>query len=245
MGIIAFNTIITVIIITICNIAAVVLLVVSLVMKHRSKKKGTSSKKYLIPLILCIMFLIPLISTVGSMIFSVIEVTSYHQSFVYSVRNGDYERAEKLLKKGAEVDCTAESDKKAKLGEQTLLSFLCENGGFTNDMNKPVDYEVTEDELAMIQLLIDYGADIESVTYIRSYDTLHFEKRCCYTPLMYAVDYCHPEIVQLLIENGADINAKNCKGLTPVEINRDNYNGEDKEKIHTLLTEATKNNDNP
>lgn len=79
----------------------------------------------------------------------------------------------------------------------------------------------------MIQLLIDYGADLESRTYLHDKDdSIHMYQgesdyyessdMCGYTPLLYAVYMGNKNTVKLLVENGADINAEDYCGFNAV-----------------------------
>jgi hypothetical protein len=202
-------------------------------MKHINKGK------YIVPRVIGWIFMLPLVSTVAFAAYSAVSASiTEHNSLAYNVSMGNYERAEKLLKRGVSPDCTADSNKKAADGEQTLLALLCENGGFWDYSGYAVDYEVTDEELAMAKLLIEYGADTEHRTYKHEYDSSQHElvnaadiyqssDKCGYTPLLYAVRYGHIEYVKLLVESGADVNAADYCGFTPVLTVSDNFDDDD------------------
>ena len=71
------------------------------------------------------------------------------------------------------------------------------------DGYKPLHRAVIQNDLEMIRLLIENGADVNSK-----------EDKYGATPLIVAAQLDHPEIAKLLIENGADINVKDYKGWT-------------------------------
>lgn len=235
--------------------SAVAFMIASIIMKHRYKKKINSSadedkkprKWYIIPRVLSILNFIPLVFIV---IFIAAILVNGHvkdnNSLAHNVNIGNYERVEKLLKKGVSPDCTLESNEPAENGEQTLLSVLCENYGFVDEFDTPLDHEVTTEELVMIELLIDYGADIEAVSYKHNKDfKQHYDKdeysfyqvddKCGYTPLMYAVKQGSTEIAELLIRKGADVNARDYCGFTPVAIVADNLDDDPGVEILRML----------
>lgn len=60
-------------------------------------------------------------------------------------------------------------------------------------------------------MLIENGADIEAVNHTGE------------TPALFAIKYFSPDIFELLIQKGADINAKNKKGYNQYDIVLDRY----------------------
>lgn len=220
--------------------------------KVKAVPEGTvekPKKRFLIPTIIGSIFLVPFLGMEILFIYSFgATAIEQHTSLGYCVTNGNYERAEKLLKKGVNPDCTLESNKQAGKGEQTLLSILCENGGFIDHFEDPVDYEVTEEEIAMIRLLIKYGADIETVDYRHKEDYEGHKRQiwedyynvsdeCGYTPLLHAVDGGYEEIVKILVEAGADTNAKGYSGYNAVHIIADDFQDYRGEEMLKYLVE--------
>ncbi|MBD5544843.1 MAG: hypothetical protein HDR01_11555 [Lachnospiraceae bacterium] len=245
IGLFAMYLIIIIIIIIMTTFTAFILFLASFFMKKNYKKKlleGQSAtpikKYYLIPRIIGWIFMIPLLFSIGLIAYVSISTSIYqHNSLGYHVMQGNYSEAEEILKKGIDPDCTLKSNKPANPGEQTLLSLLCEKG-FTNELEDSIDDEETEKELKMIQLLIDYGADIESRTYSHdANDSRHFYQeesdyynssdRCGYTPFLYAVYMGNEKTVELLIENGADINAEDYCGYNAISIIADKDNDDE------------------
>lgn len=245
------------IIVGILFFSGLIFLIISAVMKHRYKKKlaefegdGKKPRKwYLIPRILSILNFAPLVYMVIAFAVGMVQsAIEDNNSLAHNINSGNYERVEKLLKKGVDPDCTLESNEPAKDGEKTLLTVLCENGGFVDSFDDPVDYEVTDEELAMIELLIEYGADLEAVSYQHErfnsrhmiedeYSYYNSDDKCGYTALMYAVRYGYTEIVELLIEKGANVNARDYCGYTPVTIIADNLNDNPGLEILNMLVE--------
>ena len=75
--------------------------------------------------------------------------------------------------------------------------------GYYDDVE---DGEIQEDKFNIAKLLIDYGAD---VNHKNSYDYYH-------GPLTYAVLGNDTKLVDLLIKNGAEVNAISLHGETPL-----------------------------
>lgn len=73
-------------------------------------------------------------------------------------------------------------------------------------VGRPLIFEyIRHDKLPAVRFLLDHGADIRATTEIG--------RR---TPLHEAALYGHLEITRLLIERGADVNAKNVRGEPPL-----------------------------
>ncbi len=223
------------------TLVGLILLIIALVQGNKVRKQRRPKKtgKVWVLSIIGGVFMLPLVGSVMFMGFAMAagQWESYH-SLAHNVNEGNYERVEALLKSGVNPDCTVDSNEPAAEGERTLLSYMCENGGFMDQFEDPVDDVVTEEELAMMQLLIDYGADIECIYYRDSKDyerhTYHQETdmylttdRCGFTPLHYAVRSGDLEVVKLLVENGADVNAVDYCGYTPIHIAIDFLDGQE------------------
>lgn len=165
------------------------------------------------------------------------EISSYIEnsnSLEYNVMNNNYAQAKKLLKKGIDPDT------KEQLKDDTLLYRLAAKG-FVDNWGDPKSDDDTEDEIKMMQLLIDYGADLEYVhegdgpddswhhyedeySYYRSCDS------CGRTPFLAAIAGGRYEAVKLLVENGADVTVKDYSGyngvLTAADTLNDHYDGD-------------------
>ncbi len=257
MGIFLSGLLLFAIVVGVLVTSAILFLIISIIMKHRYKKKLSAmqegdkkpKKWYLIPRVLFILNVAPLVYMAVMFVASVIHTyVEDRNSLANNVMEGNYQRVEKLLEKGVDPDCTLRSNEPAADGVQTLLSEMCENYGFTDSYDDPVDREVTAEELAMMELLIKYGADVNAVSYKHDrnnsrhtvedeYSFYNTDDICGYTPLMYAVRCGSTEIVQLLIKNGANVNARDFCGYTPAAIVADNLEDVPGEEILRLLIE--------
>ncbi len=257
MGIFMMGLVTFLIIAAVLVISAISFLVISLVMKQNYKKKLSEAqdgdkkprKWYIVPRVFCILNVAPLVFMAVMFVVSHIHTQLEHRnSLAYNVMDGNYERVEALLKKGVDPDCTLRGNEPATDGLQTLLSELCENHGFTDNYDDPVDYEVTAEELEMMELLIEYGADVNSVSYKHDknnsrhftedeYSFYNTDDICGYTPLLYAIRYTDADIVRLLIENGADVNVRDYCGYSAVATIADNLDDEEGLEILELLVE--------
>lgn len=220
-----------------CNFVAIVCFISSAVMKHRYKKRAALGPEIRKPVgiivfkIIGFVFLLPLIGTIALIGIALISTKIKNdKSLWYNVNTGNFKQVEKLIDKGASPNCTKDSNEPAKDGEKSILISLCENHGFTvqNGFEDTKDYELTEDEKKMIQLLIDKGADIEYRYY---YHTEHdfsnyYEDSdgCGSTPLLCAVRHGDYELVKLLVENGANIKAKDAYGYNAAALVADELN---------------------
>lgn len=213
-----------------------VLLIIALLEKDKLRKDQGPKKSKTVRILSIVgcLFMLPLIISliyVGSVVAE--DKWENYNSLPYNVNHGNYARVEALLKKGVDPDCTLYSNKPAAEGERTLLSYMCENVGYVNSNKNPVDAWLTREEREMMQLLIDYGADVNRAEYWHDEDnerhTFQEEEdyenntdKCGFTPLMYAVRSGELATVQFLMENGADVNAADYCGYTPVHIAVDN-----------------------
>jgi uncharacterized membrane protein len=190
MGIFMMWLGIILIVLGVCFFNGLVFLIISLVMKHKAKKNpivkedGTTKNKrgYRIPGVISFIFFLPIILFVGFIAY-VSVTTSYKEahSLSYQVMSNQYDKAEKMLKKGQTPDCSFDSNDPVSDKENTLLILMCECGGFVNlneytdyddDMNSyieedriPIDTHLDEDEKRMMKLLIDHGADVNAPDY--------------------------------------------------------------------------------
>lgn len=138
-----------------------------------------------------------------------------YNSIHYQMNSGTLEGMERLLKSGADPN-SSWSDVRANTGEYTLLANLA----FYNTHH--------DDTYERMKLLIEYGADVdwESCVNCRSYSNgaFHYDHGstfCKYTPLMFVCLYTGdqgPEIVELLLENGANVNAKGYDGKNALDL---------------------------
>lgn len=232
----------------ITTLLGIIFLTVSIFLYRNWKKHPEKKKNYLVFLALGIGCILPLLTVILPLSVTMLKTKADNDySLSYQVMNGNYKDAERLLKKGVSPDCTLDSNVPAKSGEQTLLSKLCKNG-FSSSSGHSHQDGVSEEELAMMQLLIDYGADLESVTYQHEEDYIYHQRakesgdyndgdQCGYTPLLYAVYKGDLETVKLLVENGANINVTDFCGNNAVEIVVNHHTDETGVELLTYLLE--------
>ena len=246
MGILAMWLGIIIIVLGTCMFFGCLFFIIALVMKLRAKKKpavredGTEyvKKWYWIPGTLSIISFVPVVLFIIFIAYAAIASSiENRQSLQYQVMNNNYKQAERLLKKGVSPDCTLESNEPAKDGEKTLLMIMAEQEGFVDYSGQPVDDVFTNDEKEMMKLLLSYGANIESVyythekdyiehTYDDDYAYYYYSDGCGRTPLLEAAAQGHYEVVQFLVSEGADINARDYTGYGVVETIADNLDDE-------------------
>lgn len=178
-------------------------------------KKGTPRKKKIYPVILMIIgiaIITPLaIYSLVSSALSAYTVNENYKELRFCIDTDDYEQAKILIDEGkASVDCTYDSNEKATEYEETLLMHFCR-----------LDNE-DDENIEKIKFLIENGADVnhrvyrEDGHYESDDDMLYgfnYGCGCGRTALRYAVNGGHVETVKLLIENGADVNVRDCSDM--------------------------------
>lgn len=203
---------------------SIVFLILAMVLKKKKRKV------FVVFLVLGILCGLPLLGFIGSLIYAWISTSlEHHGSLSYQVTNGNFAQAERLLNKGVSPDCTLGSNEPAADGEETLLCWLCDGGLTDTDSEPSTKNQGTKDNCRMAKLLLDYGADVNYVTYRHEYDdSIHTvtdetsyympSDRCGRTPFLLAVENVDEDMVSLLVEYGADIEARDFCGFGALEI---------------------------
>lgn len=152
-----------------------------------------------------------LIPIIGVGISKLDKLATDHNSLTHQMFYGTADDMERVLARGVEPDCHAGYSRNipAKEGEYTMLSYVC-------SYNSHYD-----DSLEKARLLIEYGADVNRRTCPNCTNGRHGIFGCEFTPLMFLCEYPGPQakdMIILLLDNGADINAKNYEGQTALDL---------------------------
>lgn len=242
----------TVIVIGICTLIAVILYIIAACITHSAKKKAASQpgteykrpKSVLVLRIIGTVFMVPLIGAMLLIGYGILDTKMEQQNNLgYAVACYDFEETERLLEKGVNPDCKLDSKEAATNGERTLLASIIE------DNSDSLKEHSEEDKIRMAKLLIEHGADINYVSYYHEkgikrhtrYDESDYynvSDTCGYTPLMFAVRTGDFELVQILVEQGADVNVVDYCGFNVIATIADNLNDEQGEEMLQYLLNA-------
>jgi ankyrin repeat protein len=125
-----------------------------------------------------------------------------------------------LIDKGADLKKSASDNyliyNAASSGDTSILGFLIRSGFNVNDSVSFGDYPINNAEafrtFATLKMLVDNGADVN----VRQWIPFGLDAFKGFTPLMFAaVSHDKPSFLYLL-EHGANANAKNKQGYTPL-----------------------------
>ncbi len=230
----AFMAVVLVILGTSAFIAFICFLVSGLIMlsKRKKNKDGGRIKQpwYVIVLrVVGILATLPIILAVCLVIYALIaNAVDKRTNLARAVMSYDYVQAERILENGADPDirdkygrtllmCMVDHDD--FISVETDERYECQADQFWND----------DDDIRMMELLLDYGADVDAavtdcgVAANHQYEEggwtdiyANSDHPCGNTALIYAVRYRSAEVVEFLIDNGADVNEANACGFTPL-----------------------------
>ena len=230
----AFMAVVLVILGTSAFIAFICFLVSGLIMlsKRKKNKDGGRIKQpwYVIVLrVVGILASLPIILAVCLVIYALIaNAVDKRTNLARAVMSYDYVQAERILENGADPDirdkygrtllmCMVDHDD--FISVETDERYECQADQFWND----------DDDIRMMELLLDYGADVDAavtdcgVAANHQYEEggwtdiyANSDHPCGNTALIYAVRYRSAEVVEFLIDNGADVNEANSCGFTPL-----------------------------
>ncbi|MBD5130787.1 MAG: hypothetical protein HDT43_12825 [Ruminococcaceae bacterium] len=136
------------------------------------------------------------------------EAVNHSRELYYQATAGTVDGMRRILDRGVPADCKA-FDRSGKINapavgtETTILGYLVIY--YTDNRNEREQYG------EKIQLLIDYGADVN-----RQMGSLSMPDKIV-TPLLMAVDGRNSDVTELLLKNGANVNARYQDGKTALQ----------------------------
>ncbi len=178
-------------------------------LKNGKQFKNKTKNKLILGIGLAAM---PLLVLVFIGIFQIKENVKNSRDLFYQANIGTVEGMRKILDSGVPADCQGcDNFGKNIIADDvdiTILGYLVIH--YNDQRNEHKQYG------EKIQLLIDYGADVN-------------RKMGYGTPLLFAVDGRNSDVTELLLKNGADVNARYSDGQTALQkLNKDiDYYGPD------------------
>lgn len=183
-------------------IIGLIFLLIGFFKKDLKHKKIILTIGFILIAPICFLFLYGLFNEVSDKI-------HYNQNLNYQVFYGDSKDVEAILKKGISPECFSGNKKEnilAKDGEETTIYYLCSSNNI-------------EEAVEKLNLLIEYGGDVNRITFKcdktpEEHISLGYNDGCGTTPLMEACYNGNIEMVKALLENGANVNAREFSGRT-------------------------------
>lgn len=135
------------------------------------------------------------------------------------LNNDDYLGLKKHIKEGADISEVNEAGEsvlacalRARCSYETLMLLIASGADifdFDDEGVSIFDMAITYDNIQMVNYLIDQGKDVNETT-----------RKSGFTALMGAACYGRVEIVKILLEKGADQNARDSKGFSAIDFAR-------------------------
>lgn len=135
------------------------------------------------------------------------------------LKNNDFIGAKQYIKKDADLNEETESGESVLATairhhcDEDLLSLLIDSGAdiffFDNEGVSIFDMAITYGNVFMVNHIIDKGIDVNQT-----------QRRSGFTPLMCAACYGRTEIAKILLDNGANKDAKESKGFNATDFAR-------------------------
>lgn len=207
--------------------------IIMLCMRRKNKDGGKVKSPWYVKTLRVVgsIALLPIILSICLIIYALIaDAADKRTNLARAVMRKDYSQAETILKNGADPDI------KDDYGRTLLMCVASHEVYVSSDGKDRYEYEAgsnlndsDDDDIKMMTLLLDYGADINAkVTDCGDKSNHEYqeggwtdvyansEQQCGNTVLIYAVRYRSAEVVDFLIDKGADVNAANSCGFTPL-----------------------------
>jgi len=139
--------------------------------------------------------------------------------WIEALKKNSIENVKKLIQNGEDINDENESGESVLAYalrshcDYDLLMFLVENGADIYDFDEEgvsiFEMAITYNNIKMVEFFLDKGIDVNST-----------KRRSGFTPLICASCYGRTEIVKILLENGADKDAVDSKGLSATDFAR-------------------------
>ncbi len=207
LAILAIIFYIFVIIFTCMLIVGLIFVVSGIVNYFKNGKKFTGKAKQKLIIGVCLASL-PLMSIVTNVMGTIEKNVKNSHDLYYQATSGTVESMRQILESGVPADCKAfdrsgKTNAVAQGTETTILGYLVIY--YDDNRNQREQYG------EKIQLLIDYGANVNrKMGYLSMPDEI-------VTPLLMAVDGRNSNVTELLLKNGADVNARYSDGQTALQ----------------------------
>ena len=141
------------------------------------------------------------------------------ERWIELLKENDYIGIKKYIKDGANIDDVTENEESVLICaiknrvDFDIVELLIENGAdiydFDNEGVSVFDFAIAYNNIELVKYLIADGIDVNKTT-----------RKSRFTPLMAAVSYGRVDIVKLLLENKASLDAVDSKGLSASDFAR-------------------------
>jgi len=130
---------------------------------------------------------------------------SLNQAFLKAIYAKDFSRMDQLIKKGVDINAPVREDlpplaEAASLGDLNVVDYLLKNGakveGTTTKPHLPIFFAIFKGNTEIVKRFLDLGISPNYAWPERNSGTL----------LIQAVQFGHLDVVQLLVQRGADVN---------------------------------------
>lgn len=140
-------------------------------------------------------------------------------TWIEYLKSNDYKKVQQLLNSGEDVNATNELGESVLMYairshcDYELLMLLVQSGAdiyaIDHEGVSVFDMSITYNNVAMVQFFLEKNIDVNAT-----------QRKSGFTPLMCASCYGREEIVQLLLDNSANKDAMDFKGLTATDFAR-------------------------
>ncbi|MGH9628843.1 MAG: ankyrin repeat domain-containing protein, partial [Bryobacteraceae bacterium] len=159
---------------------------------------------------------------------------------------GNVETVKLLLSKGAEVNTKNASTggavfAAANAGDEAILRVLLQAGGDPNERDRfgrtPLMAACQLGKAEPARVLLDSGANVNDQSGRRPLAKVGLQELGELTPVLIAAATGNPQLVKLLLDRGADVHAKDMRGMTPLMMAASSEH-QDSETIRLLIAKG-------